>query len=88
MSVDVKTAVDSLQTAKDVPTLKEAIAQALFLDAVPGDDRQKLRAARTRLRQMLKDESVAAAAAAAAGPVEKSPWAKDSYDISEFGALL
>ena len=87
MSVDVKTAVDSLQAAKDVSTLKEAIAQALFLDAVPGDDRQKLRAARTRLRQMLKDESAAAAAVAAAGPVEKSPWAKDSYDAAEFGSL-
>ena len=87
MSVDTKRAVDSLQAAKDVTALKEAIAQALFLDAVPGDDRQKLRAARTRLRQMLKDESAAAAAAAAAGPAEKSPWAKDSYDASEFAAL-
>ena len=37
MSVDVKTAVDSLQAAKDVSTLKEAIAQALFLDAVAKD---------------------------------------------------
>ena len=32
---------------------------------------------------MLKEES----AAAAAGPVEKSPWAKDSYDAAEFAAL-
>jgi len=82
MSVDAKTAVDSLAAAKDVAALKAAIAQALFLDAVPGDDRQKLRAARTRLRQMMKDES-----ATASMPVEKSPWAKDSYDVNEFEGL-
>jgi acyl-CoA-binding protein len=87
MTVDAKTAVESLQAAKDVASLKNAIQQALFLDAIPGDDRQKLRAARTRLRQMLKEESAAAAAAAAAGPAEKSPWAKDSYDKAEFSTL-
>ena len=87
MTVDAATAVASLQAAKDINSLKTAIQQALFLDATPGDDRQKLRAARTRLRQLLKDESAAAEAAAKAGPAEKSPWAKDSYDKAEFDTL-
>lgn len=86
-SVDPATAVASLQSAKDVSSLTSAIEQALFLDAIPGDDRQKLRAARMRLRQLLKEESAAAAAAEQTGPVEKSPWAKESYDKGEFDAL-
>lgn len=44
-------------------------------------------AARTRLRKLLGEESAAAAAAAASGPAEKSPWAKDSYDVAEFESL-
>lgn len=44
-------------------------------------------AARTRLRKLLGEESAAAAAAAASGPPEKSPWAKDSYDVAEFESL-
>lgn len=86
-SVDPATAVASLQSAKDITALTSAIEQALFLDAIPGEDRQKLRAARMRLRQLLKEESAAAAAAEKAGPAEKSPWAKDSYDKGEFTAL-
>jgi hypothetical protein len=43
MSGDPKSAVAALVAAKDVQSLEIAIGQAAFLDATPGDDRQKLR---------------------------------------------
>jgi acyl-CoA-binding protein len=45
MAVDAKSAVAALAAAKDSGSLKAAIAAASFLDAAPGDDRQKLRGA-------------------------------------------
>ena len=43
VSGDPKAAVAALAAAKDVEALEAAIAAAAFLDATPGDDRQKLR---------------------------------------------
>lgn len=43
MTVDTATVVAALQAAKDVPGLEKAITDASFLDAIPGEDRQKLR---------------------------------------------
>ncbi|KAI8470328.1 MAG: hypothetical protein J3K34DRAFT_377230 [Monoraphidium minutum] len=77
----------------DADALQEAIAraEAAGLDGVPGEDRQKLRAARTRLRKIRKAAAAAAgapgAAAAAAAAAAASPHAKESYDASEFGPL-
>lgn len=43
MAVDEETAVKALVGAKDIEGLGEAIAAAGFLDAKPGESRQKLR---------------------------------------------
>jgi hypothetical protein len=43
MTADFKGAVAALAAAKDVFSLEAAISAAVFLDAHPGDDRQKLR---------------------------------------------
>ena len=43
MTTDTKSAVAALVAAKDRTALESAIAAAAFLDAIPGDDRQKLR---------------------------------------------
>ncbi|KAK9903386.1 hypothetical protein WJX75_004576 [Coccomyxa subellipsoidea] len=72
----------------DPEALAEAIEQASFLDATPGDDRQKLRAARTRLKKMLKDEEVKKQAAVAKSAADRSPHTKESYDTGEFAALI
>ncbi|KAG7674429.1 hypothetical protein Ndes2437B_g00694 [Nannochloris sp. 'desiccata'] len=89
MTTDTVSAVAALAAAKDRAALESAISAAAFLDAIPGDDRQKLRAARTRLRKMKADEvfKEAAAASDANKPVEKSPHAKESYDAKEFEKL-
>ncbi|GBF90731.1 hypothetical protein Rsub_03032 [Raphidocelis subcapitata] len=70
----------------DAEALVPAIAraEAAGLDGVPGEDRQRLRAARTRLR---KAREAAAAADAAAAAASRSPHAKESYDAAEFGPL-
>ncbi|KAL4434046.1 hypothetical protein ABPG75_000487 [Micractinium tetrahymenae] len=90
MTVDTATAVAALVAAKDIEALEAAISQAAFLDSVPGDDRQKLRAARTRLKKLKADEAAksATAAADAGKPVERSPHVKESYDAAEFDTLL
>ncbi|GLC39327.1 hypothetical protein PLESTB_000897000 [Pleodorina starrii] len=64
----------------DREALAEAIAEASFLDATPGDHRQKLRAARARLRQLN-------AAAARADSADRSPHAKSEYSADEFERL-
>ncbi len=43
MTTDKVSAVAALAAAKDKAALESAIAAASFLDAIPGDDRQKLR---------------------------------------------
>ncbi|KAG2446089.1 hypothetical protein HXX76_000689 [Chlamydomonas incerta] len=78
---DPDSAVALLHAAgDDVEALAEAIAEAAFLDATPGDHRQKLRAARTRLRNLN-------AAAARADKADRSPHAKYEYSAAEFEAL-
>ncbi|KAG2452657.1 hypothetical protein HYH02_002890 [Chlamydomonas schloesseri] len=78
---DPDSAVALLHAAgDDVEALAEAIAEAGFLDATPGDHRQKLRAARTRLRNLN-------AAAARADKADRSPHAKSEYSAADFEAL-
>lgn len=43
MTMDPQSAVAALEAAKDIEALVAAIEQASFLDATPGDNRQKLR---------------------------------------------
>lgn len=43
MTVDARTAVAALASARDIEDLEAAIKGAMFLDDVPGEDRQKLR---------------------------------------------
>lgn len=75
-------AIASLHAAgDDTEALMEAVQKASFLDAIPGDDRQKLRAARTKLRKLLAE----AESGKASG--ERSPHAKSEYDTKEFEAL-
>ncbi|MEW5317681.1 MAG: hypothetical protein WDW38_008963 [Sanguina aurantia] len=64
----------------DTEALAEAIAAASFLDATPGESRQKLRAARAHMRTLV----AAAAKAAASGVNERSPHAKAEYSATEF----
>ncbi|KAG2494601.1 hypothetical protein HYH03_007366 [Edaphochlamys debaryana] len=64
----------------DMEALAEAIAEAAFLDATPGEHRQKLRAARTRLRNLL-------AAAARADAADRSPHARSEYSVDDFERL-
>lgn len=45
MTVDTATVVAALVAAKNIDALEAAISQGSFLDAIPGDDRQKLRGA-------------------------------------------
>lgn len=59
MTVDTATAVAALLAAKDVPGLEQAITDASFLDAIPGEDRQKLRGASRRIREPLNARSAA-----------------------------
>ncbi|PNW74624.1 hypothetical protein CHLRE_12g489800v5 [Chlamydomonas reinhardtii] len=78
---DPDSAVALLHAAgDDVEALAEAIAEAAFLDATPGDHRQKLRAARTRLRNLN-------AAAARADKADRSPHAKPEYSAADFETL-
>ncbi|KAL4446839.1 hypothetical protein ABPG77_008083 [Micractinium sp. CCAP 211/92] len=89
MTVDTATAVAALVAAKNIEALEAAISQGSFLDATPGDDRQKLRAARTRLKKLKAEEAAKAAADADAGKTaERSPHAKQSYDAAEFDTLV
>eukprot|EP00879_Flechtneria_rotunda_P005328 GHRR01005615.1.p1 GENE.GHRR01005615.1~~GHRR01005615.1.p1 ORF type:complete len:196 (+),score=69.96 GHRR01005615.1:221-808(+) len=95
MTADTAASVASLAAAgDDLEALAEAIIKASFLDKVPGEDRQKLRAARTKLRKLLaaKEAGAGAGNGAAngrgAGLAERSPHAKSSYDVSEFDALI
>ncbi|KAJ9505086.1 hypothetical protein QJQ45_030476 [Haematococcus lacustris] len=75
-------AVASLHSAgDDQEALEEAIQAAAFLDAIPGDDRQKLRAARFRLRKI---KEVAAKGVASA---DRSPHIKAEYNPAEFDVL-
>eukprot|EP00798_Chlamydomonas_sp_ICE-L_P017952 gene17952-24356_t len=62
--------------------LLEAIERASFLQQVPGESRQKLRAACNRMKQ-LKER----AAAGAASGAERSPHCKAEYSAGEFDEL-
>ncbi|GMH43067.1 hypothetical protein BSKO_10989 [Bryopsis sp. KO-2023] len=82
---DPAAAVARLQAAgNDVSALKEAVVNAMFLMESPGDNRQKLRAAKTKLRNLLEDSSRGVSVAAGHLP---SPHVKDSYDPSQFDIL-
>ncbi|KAL3141955.1 hypothetical protein ABBQ32_004601 [Trebouxia sp. C0010 RCD-2024] len=70
-----------------VDALSVAIDQASFLDRKPGEGRQKLRAARTRLRKLRHEQIAKEAAAASKSLAERSPHAKESYDAKEGEAL-
>lgn len=75
-------AVASLHSAgDDQEALEEAIQAAAFLDAIPGDDRQKLRAARFRLRKIKE------AAAKGVASADRSPHIKTEYNPAEFDVL-
>uniref|UniRef100_A0A383VFQ0 ACB domain-containing protein n=1 Tax=Tetradesmus obliquus TaxID=3088 RepID=A0A383VFQ0_TETOB len=95
MASDIGGAVAALQAAGEgIDALITAVGKAKFLDETPGEDRQKLRAARTKLRKLLAAReagggtvSAGAAAAAAGVPAEKSPHMKTSYDAVEFDTL-
>eukprot|EP00775_Hariotina_reticulata_P002802 gene2802-3095_t len=89
-------AVQALLAAGDnKQALKDAILKAAFLDITPGEDRQKLRAARTRLRKVLAAEDAANSGASGSGSLATgavgaaaiSPHAKSSYDANEFESL-
>ncbi|KAF8072528.1 hypothetical protein HT031_000188 [Scenedesmus sp. PABB004] len=86
---DASAATAALEAADAVPALEAAIAAAAWLDDHPGEDRQKLRAARTRLRKALaaSDEAAAAGGDGRGSAAERSPHAKASYDAAEFEAL-
>ncbi|GAB4818224.1 hypothetical protein N2152v2_005270 [Parachlorella kessleri] len=88
MAPDAKSAVAALVAAKDIEALEAAITEGAFLDATPGDDRQKLRAARTKLKKMKADEEAKKLADAQKNPAERSPHAKESYDAKEFEVLV
>lgn len=45
MTIDVGTALAAIAAANDVDTLEKALQDASFIDATPGDDRQKYRGA-------------------------------------------
>ncbi|GIL53405.1 hypothetical protein Vafri_9027 [Volvox africanus] len=78
---DPDSAVALLHAAgDDREALSEAIAEAAFLDAHPGEHRQKLRAARARLRQLN-------AAAERADSTDRSPHAKAEYSVEDFSRL-
>lgn len=53
MTVDAKSAVAALLSAKDIEALTAAVEAASFLDATPGEDRQKLRGALNTLGPQL-----------------------------------
>ncbi|GIL84874.1 hypothetical protein Vretimale_9697 [Volvox reticuliferus] len=78
---DPNAAVALLHAAgDDREALSEAIADAAFLDSHPGEHRQKLRAARARLRQLN-------AAAERADSTDRSPHAKAEYSTEDFTRL-
>lgn len=62
MTADTATVVASLQAANDIDSLKSAIQNALFLDATPGEDRQKLRGTSDRVVNWLASWSTSGVA--------------------------
>eukprot|EP00884_Botryococcus_braunii_P010041 jgi/Botrbrau1/19038/Bobra.0100s0066.2 len=85
---DARSAIaDLISAGNDLDALAEAIVNAGFLDDIPGEDRQKLRAARTKLKKLKKEEDAKKAAAASKNAADRSPHAKEAYDASEFGSL-
>ncbi|KAL6784140.1 hypothetical protein ACKKBG_A04950 [Auxenochlorella protothecoides x Auxenochlorella symbiontica] len=89
MTIDVGTALAAIAAANDVDTLEKALQDASFIDATPGDDRQKYRAGKAKLRKLKTEQAAKGGAASATSkPAEKSPHAKESYDASEFGSLV
>eukprot|EP01024_Parvocaulis_polyphysoides_P069743 TRINITY_DN85634_c0_g1_i1.p2 TRINITY_DN85634_c0_g1~~TRINITY_DN85634_c0_g1_i1.p2 ORF type:complete len:188 (+),score=25.49 TRINITY_DN85634_c0_g1_i1:100-663(+) len=85
-------AVNALSAAGDnLTALQQAIERASFLDDKPGDDRQKLRAARTKLRKLQlqnggNEQNLQAADTASNKKV--SPYVKQEYDVGEFDKLI
>ncbi|KAG1680380.1 hypothetical protein FOA52_015471 [Chlamydomonas sp. UWO 241] len=75
----VDATVRSRVSGDDAEALAEAVAAASFLDETPGENRQRLRAARMRMRKLLLD--------AASGAATRSPHAKDEYSVAEFDDL-
>ncbi|DBA78260.1 TPA: hypothetical protein ACH3X2_008213 [Trebouxia sp. C0005] len=87
-SVDVEGAVVRIAAAADsLDAISMAVEKAAFLDELPGEGRQTLRAARTKLRKLVKEQAAKEAAAASKSLAESSPHAKESYDASEGEAL-
>eukprot|EP00873_Tetraselmis_striata_P038839 jgi/Tetstr1/459103/TSEL_004553.t1 len=88
-------AVQAIDTAgENIEKLAEAIDAAQFLDNFPGDERQKLRAARRRLKELTIKAQQDAALGIRSGPglkkiAEVSPWKKpdDVYESKEFDKL-
>ncbi|KAK2079075.1 hypothetical protein QBZ16_002765 [Prototheca wickerhamii] len=81
--------LSAVAAAMDIESLEKALEEASFLEKIPGDDRQKWRAGRARLRKMKAEQAAkGGAATATAKPVEKSPHAKESYDAAEFATLV
>lgn len=55
MGLDAASALAALASAgNDLQALAEAIAEASFLDATPGNDRQKLRGARAAVLSLAR----------------------------------
>ncbi|KAF5836139.1 hypothetical protein DUNSADRAFT_6342 [Dunaliella salina] len=82
-AASMESACNKLHAAgDDLEALQEAVEAASYLDSVPGDFRQKLRAARSRLRKLQEQRERGVAAA------DRSPHAKAEYNTAEFDELV
>lgn len=81
MTADTATVVASLQAANDIDSLKSAIQNALFLDATPGEDRQKLRGTSDRVVIWLAGWSTSGSATTIFAFVESVQVAHRQLDI-------
>ncbi|KAK9863274.1 hypothetical protein WJX84_001796 [Apatococcus fuscideae] len=87
-SPEAQQAVAAFAAAGNDPdALSAAIDQAKFLDNVPGEERQKLRAARTKLKKLRLDDEKKKVAASAKSAADRSPHTKESYDDKEYEQL-
>ncbi|CAL5220970.1 g3077 [Coccomyxa viridis] len=86
---DVQAALAGIEAAgNDTETLAEAIENVAFLENTPGEPRQKLRAARTKLKNIHKEAKAKKAAEEAEAIANRSPHKKDVYDSAEFADLV
>lgn len=72
-----------LTTAEQSYALSQAIEQASFLDEIPGDQRQKLRAARTKLKKL----RIEARAEEEKAKARESMGPRREYKLSEFNEV-